>query len=113
MKPDRPTPHLSSFGGFDPRRWAGFIPNGMGQVKPDHFGEMLKTVWQNRRNLPYAWRILTKGVCDGCALGTAGLKDFTMPGVHLCTVRLNLLHLNTMKAMDPAAAGRVPGWWNW
>jgi len=100
-------PRLSAHGGFDPRLWAGFVPNGMGQVKPDHFGEMVKTAWQNRGNLPYAWRILTRGVCDGCALGTAGLKDFTMPGVHLCTVRLNLLHLNTMKSMAPDAAADV------
>jgi molybdopterin-dependent oxidoreductase alpha subunit len=87
--------------------WVGFVPNGWGQVKPDHFGEMARTIWQNRRNLPYAWRILSRGVCDGCALGTAGLRDFTMPGVHLCTVRLNLLHLNTMKSLDPARAGDV------
>ena len=32
-----------------------------------------RTVWENRDNLPYAWRILRKGVCDGCALGVAGL----------------------------------------
>ena len=100
----RPPKKLRSLGGFDPRMWAGFIPNGWGQVKPDHFSELWKTAWQNRANLPYAWRILTRGVCDGCALGTAGLKDFTMPGVHLCTVRLNLLHLNTMKSIPDDVA---------
>ncbi len=100
-------PKLSSLGGVDPRLWAGFVPNGFGQVKPNHFGEMVKTVWQNRAHLPYAWRILTQGVCDGCALGTAGLKDFTMPGVHLCTVRLNLLKLNTQGALDPRVLGDV------
>ena len=63
--PARRRPRLSSWGGFDPRLWVGFVPNGWGQVKPDHFGEMAKTVWQNRRNLGYAWRILTRGVCDG------------------------------------------------
>jgi molybdopterin-dependent oxidoreductase alpha subunit len=61
---------------------------------------MLKVIWRNRRQLPYAWRILRDGVCDGCALGTTGLHDFTMKGVHLCTVRLNLLPLNTMPAVD-------------
>jgi hypothetical protein len=88
-------------GGFAPRHWAGLSPNGLGRQKPDHFGEMVKTAWQNRRALPYAWRILKEGVCDGCALGTTGLSDWTMPGVHLCTVRLNLLHLNTMGPLDP------------
>jgi molybdopterin-dependent oxidoreductase alpha subunit len=103
-KPRRKT---SAFGGFAPRHWAGLSPYGLGQQKPDPFGEMFKTAWQNRRALPHAWRILTQGVCDGCALGTSGLSDWTMPGVHLCTVRLNLLHLNTMGALDPAVLGDV------
>ena len=76
------------------------MPNGIGQVKPNHYMDMLKTIWANRDQLPYAWRILSQGVCDGCALGTSGLKDWTMPGPHLCTVRLNLLRLNTMPALD-------------
>lgn len=108
VRPGTKPPHrLSSLGGFDPRLWVGFVPNGWGQIKPDHFRDIARTAWRNRRNLPYAWRILTRGVCDGCALGTAGLKDFTMPGVHLCTVRLDLLHLNTMKSLDPAALADV------
>ena len=53
--------------------WVGFKPNGIGETKPNHYKEMLKTIWDNRDNLPYAWRILNKGVCDGCALGVAGL----------------------------------------
>ncbi len=86
--------------GWDRSRWAGLMPNGVGQVKPNHYLEMVKVVWRNRGQLPYAWRILTKGVCDGCALGTAGIHDFTMDGVHLCLVRLDLLRLNTMPALD-------------
>ena len=85
---------------WHPEQWAGLMPNGLGQVKPNHYGEMVKAIWQNRRELPYAWRILNDGVCDGCALGTTGLHDFTMTGVHLCTVRLNLLPLNTMPGLD-------------
>jgi len=34
------TERLTAHGGFDPKLWAGFVPNGMGQVKPDHFGEI-------------------------------------------------------------------------
>ena len=82
--------------GWNPSHWVGFIPNGLGQVKPNHFLEMGKAIWRNRRELPFAWRILSRGVCDGCALGTKGLRDFTMDGVHLCTVRLDLLTLNTI-----------------
>ncbi len=85
---------------WKPSSWAGLMPNGLGQVKPNHYLEIVKTVWKNRRQLPFAWRILRDGVCDGCALGTTGMRDFTMKGIHLCTVRLNLLRLNTMPALD-------------
>ncbi len=61
---------------------------------------MLRVVWKNRDNLPYAWKVLSHGVCDGCALGVAGLHDWTIDGIHLCMTRLNLLRLNTMPALD-------------
>ena len=86
--------------------WVGFKPYGIGETKPNHYKEIAKTIWENRRNLPYAWRILHKGVCDGCALGVAGFHDWTISGVHLCTTRLNLLKVNTMGALDPARSGR-------
>ena len=63
--------------------------------------------WDNRDQLPYAWRILSRGVCDGCALGTTGLKDWTLEGVHLCMVRLELMRLNTAPALDPARLADV------
>ncbi|HEY6400176.1 MAG TPA: molybdopterin-dependent oxidoreductase, partial [Blastocatellia bacterium] len=80
--------------------WAGLAPNGIGQVKPNQYLEMAKVLWRNRDQLPFAWRILTRGVCDGCALGTAGVRDFTMDGVHLCMVRLELMRLNTAPSLD-------------
>jgi molybdopterin-dependent oxidoreductase alpha subunit len=57
---------------------------------------MAQVLWQNRDNLPYAWRILTRGVCDGCSLGPRGLRDDVIDGIHLCMTRLKLLRLNTM-----------------
>ncbi|MBA2325167.1 MAG: molybdopterin-dependent oxidoreductase, partial [Actinobacteria bacterium] len=81
--------------------WVGFKPYGAGETKPNHYAEIVRTVWENRRNLRYAWRILRRGVCDGCALGVAGFHDWTISGVHLCTTRLNLLRVNTMDAADP------------
>ena len=75
-------------------------PFGIGHTKPKHFRDMLKVVWENRDNLGYAWKVLSKGVCDGCALGVAGLHDWTLDGVHLCMTRLNLMRLNTMPALD-------------
>jgi molybdopterin-dependent oxidoreductase alpha subunit len=84
-----------------PELWVGPKPYGIGEQKPNHYKEMLEVAWTNRRHLPYAWKVLTKGVCDGCALGVAGLHDWTIDGVHLCTTRLRLLELNTADAVDP------------
>lgn len=78
------------------------LPFGLGQQKPHHYRDMLRVLWDNRDNLPYAWKVLSRGVCDGCALGVSGFRDWTTPGVHLCMTRLNLLRLNTMPALDPA-----------
>src|SRR6478752_5289879 len=68
---------------------------------------MAAVVWKNRDNLPYAWKVLSQGVCDGCALGVAGLHDWTISGVHLCMTRLNLLRLNTVGPLDPALLADV------
>ena len=85
---------------WDRSGWVSLIPNGIGHVKPNHYAEIIKTIWRNRDELPFALRILSKGVCDGCALGTSGVRDFTMDGVHLCMIRLDLMRLNTMPALD-------------
>jgi molybdopterin-dependent oxidoreductase alpha subunit len=84
-----------------PELWAGWAPNGAGQQKPHHYREVLEVAWDNRIHPKYAWDVLTKGVCDGCALGVAGLHDWTIDGVHLCTTRLRLLELNTADPVDP------------
>lgn len=83
----------------DPSLWAGLAPFGLGRTKPGHIRDMGKIMWENKDNLGYAYRILTQGVCDGCALGVSGLRDQTLEGPHLCTTRLNVLRLNTMPAM--------------
>ncbi|RKP50094.1 formate dehydrogenase [Cohnella endophytica] len=85
----------------DPKLWVSAVPFGLGKLKPKHIRDTLKTLWRNRDNLPYATRILTQGVCDGCALGVSGLRDQTLSGPHICTTRLNVLRLNTMPAMKP------------
>ncbi|VEF48577.1 formate dehydrogenase subunit alpha [Bacillus freudenreichii] len=83
----------------DPKHWVSPIPFGLGKVKPKHIRDTMKVVIENSDNLPYAYRILTQGVCDGCALGVSGLYDQTLAGPHLCTTRLNVLRLNTMPAI--------------
>jgi hypothetical protein len=57
------------------------VPFGLGQAKPKHFRDMAAVAWKNRDNLPYAWKVLSRGVCDGCALGVAGFHDWTIGGV--------------------------------
>lgn len=84
-----------------PRKYVSPVPTGLSKQKPHHYLEMLRVAWANRDELPYAWRILRDGVCDGCALGTSGLSDWTMPGTHLCMVRLELMRLNTAPALNP------------
>lgn len=87
----------------DPKLWVSKMPFGLGKVKPHHIRDTMKVMVDNRDNLPYAFRILTQGVCDGCALGVSGLYDQTLAGPHVCTTRLNLLRLNTMPAIKPSA----------
>jgi molybdopterin-dependent oxidoreductase alpha subunit len=79
------------------------IPFGlMGQIQPQHYHEMLGVLWENKKDLPYAWNILNHGVCDGCSLGPYGLRDNVLEGVHLCMTRLKLLRLNTIGTFDTA-----------
>ncbi len=85
---------------MNPNIWASLKPFGIGEQRPNNYLEVFKAAWESRDNLGFAWRILNDGVCDGCALGTTGMKDWTLPGPHLCNIRLRLLRLNTMPALD-------------
>ena len=89
-----------------PSNWASWKPLGIGEQRPNNYREVFRTIWENRDNAGYAWRILNEGVCDGCALGTKGLRDWTIDGVHLCNVRLRLLRLNTMGPLDASRPRR-------
>jgi molybdopterin-dependent oxidoreductase alpha subunit len=84
-----------------PKHWVSPIPFGLGKIKPKHIRDTMKIALENKDNLGYATRIITKGVCDGCALGVSGLYDQTLDGPHICTTRLNVLRLNTAPAIKP------------
>lgn len=86
--------------GWTPQHWASWKPFGLGEQYPNNYWEVFRAIWKSRDELPYAWRILNQGVCDGCALGTTGMKDWTQDGIHVCNVRLRLLQMNTMPALD-------------
>src|SRR6516225_3393178 len=86
--------------GFAPELWASLKPFGFGEQHANNFLEVFRALFENRDKLGYAFRILNEGVCDGCALGTKGMRDWTVTGIHLCNIRLRLLRLNTMPALD-------------
>ncbi len=103
---------MASGGGHRERRvapslWASLKPFGVGERRPDNYRSILEAVVENRDRLGYAWRILSHGVCDGCSLGTTGMRDWTIDEVHLCNVRLRMLRLSTMPEMDPELLGDV------
>ncbi|MGH7886477.1 MAG: molybdopterin-dependent oxidoreductase [Candidatus Binatia bacterium] len=84
------------------------VPFGLtGQTKPRRYREMFGILWENRKAIPYAWNVLNHGVCDGCSLGPYGLRDDVLDGVHLCMIRLQLLKLNTVPALDMSVLGDV------
>lgn len=89
--------------GWDPDLWASRVP----LTHVENLLEVPRAAWENRDNAGYALRILADGVCDGCALGTTGMDDWTIDGVHLCNVRLRLLRLNTMGALDASVLADV------
>lgn len=93
--------------GLHPDLWAGWSPNGVSEQKPRHYRDMVRIARENLHHGRYAWDVVTKGVCDGCALGVAGLHDWTIDGVHLCTTRLELLEFNTADAIDPLVLSDV------
>lgn len=94
---------------LDPRNWASWRPFGLGLRKPNNYLELWKAFKSVKGNRRYAWRILNQGTCDGCALGTQGMRDWTMSEIHLCNIRLRLLPLNTAPALDPTLLRDISG----
>ncbi|WP_271397477.1 FdhF/YdeP family oxidoreductase [Salinicoccus roseus] len=86
---------------WDPNLWVSPVPFGLTKLKPHHIRDTAKIAWKNKDNLNYAKNIITKGVCDGCALGVSGLQDQTLKGPHMCTTRFNVLRLNTAPPIKP------------
>jgi molybdopterin-dependent oxidoreductase alpha subunit len=93
--------------GWRPSLWASWRPFGVGLQRPNNYRELWRAFRENKGRRKYAWRILKRGVCDGCALGTTGMRDWTQSGVHLCNIRLRLLRLNTAPPFDPALLADV------
>ena len=93
----------------NPRLWASLKPLGLGQQRPNNYMEIVKAGWENKDRAGYAWRILNEGCCDGCALGTKGMRDWTIEGTHLCNIRLRLLRMNTAPPFEASEMDDVAG----
>jgi molybdopterin-dependent oxidoreductase alpha subunit len=93
-------PKRNGLGGKRARQWVSLVPYGLHEQHPNAYQDIVEAIWTNRDQLGYAWRILKDGCCDGCSLGTTGMHDWTMKGIHLCQLRLRLLRLNTMPAIN-------------
>jgi len=102
------TPKQGNGNAGNRRQWVSIVPFGINEEHPRAYTAILGAIWENRDNLRYAHRILSDGCCDGCSLGTSGMRDWTHEGIHLCAVRLQLLRLNTMPAMDWRLLEDVP-----
>ncbi len=72
--------------GSKQRNWVGLVPYGLNEQHPNNYMGIADSIWENHDNLGYAYRILRDGCCDGCSLGTTGMHDWTMKGIHLCAV---------------------------
>ena len=53
--------------GFNPKNWVSWRPNGIGLIKPNHYAEMAKVAWENRNNLPLAWKSSDSSSVTGVA----------------------------------------------
>ena len=101
--PEPPDPRLS-FG----EKFLHAIPFGIAiKNKPRYYLDYLKSMWENKRNPMYARAILRRGVCDGCSLGPAGVRDDAADGKHLCNLRLQRLKYHTKEAIGDEHFGDV------
>ena len=71
--------------GWDSKNWVSLVPYGVHEQHPNAYTDIVACIGENRDQLGYAWRILRDGCCDGCSLGTSGIRDWTMKGVHRAT----------------------------
>jgi molybdopterin-dependent oxidoreductase alpha subunit len=101
--PEPPDPGLS-FG----QKFLHAVPFGIAiRNKPRYYLDYLKSMWESRKNPAYAHAILKRGVCDGCSLGPAGVRDDAVDGKHLCNLRLQQLKYHTQDAIGDDVFGDV------
>jgi anaerobic selenocysteine-containing dehydrogenase len=75
--------------------------------KPRYYLSWWKSLWENRKNLPFARKVLKHGLCDGCSLGPAGDRDDVAEGSHLCSLRLKELKYHTADGIPSEELGDV------
>jgi len=63
------------------------------------FSALPAALWRSRGDLRYGFDVLRHGVCDGCSLGSHGLRDEVQGGIHLCRHRLDDLQRWTRSSL--------------
>jgi len=76
-------------------------------LNPRLYLDLLSALWANKQHLSSAWTILTRGVCDGCSLGSHGMRNIVLGSLHLCPNRFRSLRWNTMGPLRSSALENV------
>ena len=63
------------------RNWVSLVPYGLNEQHPNNYKDILQCAWENRDNLPYAFRILNDGCCDGCCADADCISAFRISSI--------------------------------
>ncbi len=90
---------------WKPSLWASKKPFGIGEQHPNNFAEITRAIRENRDQPVLPGAFIARGLRRLRARrGRIARLDHGRS--HLCNIRLRLLRLNTMPALDPYVAGR-------
>jgi len=75
-----------------------FLPSKT--APPSVLTAALRGAWSNRGELGWALDVLRHGLCGECSLGTHGWRDELLPGMRLCSARMEGLSRWTAGTLD-------------
>ncbi len=88
---------------------ASWVPFGLDRPGPRRGPGLARAAWRARHHPRFALDVLRYGVCGTCELGTHGLRDDAIAGVHFCSRRLDDLPRYLAEAFDPHQLPEVAG----
>lgn len=93
------------------RAFASWVPFGLGHPGSSQLPVIARAAWAGRHASRFALDVLRHGVCGTCELGTDGLRDDAVDGVHLCARRLEQLPSYLSEAFDPDDLPDIDALW--